>query len=378
MNGSLPVSGFLCVDKPLGVTSFDVVAAFRHATGIRKVGHAGTLDPQASGLLLLGYGQGTRLLRYLAGETKIYRTVIRLGARTTTDDSEGNLLEQGHADAVARRVRQLVPETIAQTIREHFIGTIQQVPSAYSAVRVDGRHAYDLARRGRNVRLKARSIVISAFKLGKPRFVTAAKANADFALSANPVNQVPADAPDEVLFCDVPAVITCSAGTYIRSLGRDLGEVLGVGGYLTSLRRTAIGDFSVAGAIPMKAERYFFQNCRTGETSWRSRAVVDADKLAPAVISLAAVARRVMPSVEVDDAQARDLRSGRWVAYADVPPLAYDDSTHSMDSRTVASSSTAGSTAVIHRVNTREELIAVVKADSQRFAWRPVTVFPQE
>ena len=376
MSGSLPVSGFLRVDKPLGVTSFDVVAAFRHATGIRKVGHAGTLDPQASGLLLLGYGQGTRLLRYLAGEAKVYRTVIRLGARTTTDDSEGDLLEQGRADAVAQRVRGLVPEAIARTVRERFIGAIQQVPSAYSAVRVDGQHAYDLARRGQVVRLKARSVVVSAFELGEPRFVTAAEANAGFASSANPANRVPADAPDEVLFCDVPAVVTCSAGTYIRSLGRDLGDALGVGGYLTSLRRTAIGGFSVDGSVPMRAERYLFQNRKTGGTSWRTRAVIDADRLAPAAAPLAAVAQRVMPSVEVDDAQARDLRCGRWVPCAAVRPPAAVDSVDSMDLRT-----SAVPTAAIRCANGREELIAVMEADPRRSAgsaWRPVAVFPKE
>ena len=216
----------------------------------------------------------------------------------------------------------------------------------------------------------------SAFKLGEPRFVTAAEANAGFASSANPANRVPADAPDEVLFCDVPAVVTCSAGTYIRSLGRDLGDALGVGGYLTSLRRTAIGGFSVDGSVPMRAERYLFQNRKTGGTSWRTRAVVDADRLAPAVAPLAAVARRAMPSVEVDDAQARDLRCGRWVPCAAVRPPAADDSVDSMDPRTSASP-----TAVIRCADGREELIAVVEADPQRSvgsAWRPVAVFPEE
>lgn len=317
----LPQSGFLRVDKPLRVTSFDIVAAVRSALHERKVGHAGTLDPLASGLLLVGYGKGTRLLTYLAGETKTYETVIRLGAATSTDDSEGDISAQ--TEDVRARLRGLAkhPERITQTVRERLTGDISQVPSAFSAVRVNGTHAYDLARAGKSVELAARTVTISRFDCDEPRIVGADEANAGFAVSANPRNHAAA----EDFFIDVPARITCSAGTYIRSLGRDLGTILGVGGYLTALRRTSVGAFDIAGAATATVEGRRFIG-RDGAEQTRNRAKLDESSFSGAALTLAQTARLALPCVDITAEQAQDLQHGRLAAVsgADVPKCPHD------------------------------------------------------
>ncbi|TYP82690.1 tRNA pseudouridine synthase B [Blastococcus xanthinilyticus] len=205
----------MLVDKPGGMTSHDVVARARRALSVRKVGHAGTLDPMATGLLILGVGAATRLLGYVGGSGKTYEATVRLGQATVTDDREGDVVTTtstaGLDDAAVRAA------FAAQT------GPLQQVPSAVSAVKVDGRRSYDRVRAGEAVELAARSVTVHRLE----------------------VRRIDRPSPDLV---DVDVTVECTAGTYIRAIARDAGAALGVGGHLTALRRTTSGSFTVAEA----------------------------------------------------------------------------------------------------------------------------------
>ena len=213
-------SGILLVDKPGGITSHDVVARARRALGTRKIGHAGTLDPMATGLLVLGVGPATRLLTYLVGLDKTYEATIRLGQATDTDDADGRIVSAADAAGVTGA---RIAEGVAR-----LTGRIAQIPSRVSAIKVGGRRAYDLARAGEEVRLDPREVEVS-------RFEVLAQREADGCL-------------------DLDVVVDCSSGTYIRALARDLGADLGVGGHLTALRRTRIGPFPVAEAVAEPTE----------------------------------------------------------------------------------------------------------------------------
>ncbi|WP_346619530.1 tRNA pseudouridine(55) synthase TruB [Blastococcus montanus] len=207
--------GLLLVDKAGGMTSHDVVARARRALSVRKVGHAGTLDPMATGLLVLGVGAATRLLGHVGGHDKTYEATIRLGQSTVTDDREGEVLATTSATHVGDdAVRSALA---AQT------GPLQQVPSAVSAVKVDGRRSYDRVRAGETVELAARSVTVHRLE----------------------VHRITRPTPELV---DVDVTVDCTAGTYIRAIARDAGAALGVGGHLTALRRTASGPFTVAQA----------------------------------------------------------------------------------------------------------------------------------
>lgn len=210
-------TGILLVDKPGGITSHDAVARVRKLAGTRKVGHAGTLDPMATGLLVLGVDSSTRLLTYLVGLDKEYEATIRLGFATTTDDAEGDPL------GPVAETAELADADILRAI-EPLTGAIEQVPSSVSAISVDGRRSYDRVRAGEEVVLPARSVTVSAFELLSVR-------------------------RDGGLELDVR--VECTSGTYIRALARDLGASLGVGGHLTALRRTRVGPFSVGEAGPL-------------------------------------------------------------------------------------------------------------------------------
>lgn len=206
-------SGIVVVDKPAGWTSHDVVAKIRRLTGTRRVGHAGTLDPMATGVLVVGVEKATRLLGHLSLTQKHYDATIRLGQTTNTDDAEGEILTTASADGVtAARLRAAAAD---------LTGPIKQVPPQVSAIKVDGKRAYKRARAGEDVALAAREVVVHVFDLGEPRPV-----------------------PGGML--DVDASVTCSSGTYIRALARDLGAALGCGGHLTSLRRTRVGPFDLS------------------------------------------------------------------------------------------------------------------------------------
>ncbi len=207
-------SGLLIVDKPADWTSHDVVARMRRLAGTRKVGHAGTLDPMATGVLVIGVEKATRLLGHLALTEKVYEATIRLGQSTNTDDAEGEITATAPAAEVTDAA---IHAGIAG-----LTGTIQQIPPQVSAIKVDGKRAYKLARQGEDVELKARPVTVHAFEVRAVRRA------------------------GEVV--DVDATITCSSGTYIRALARDLGAGLGVGGHLTALRRTRVGPYELATA----------------------------------------------------------------------------------------------------------------------------------
>ncbi|MCU1425786.1 MAG: tRNA pseudouridine(55) synthase TruB [Microbacteriaceae bacterium] len=212
-----PASGILLVDKPRGLTSHDVVSRTRKLAGTRKIGHAGTLDPMATGLLVLGMNSSTRLLTFLVGLDKEYFATIRLGQSSDTDDAEGTL-------GAATDVSALTDDEIQAGV-DPLTGVISQIPSSFSAIKVDGKRAYALARAGEEVELRAREVTVSAFEMLATRRVD-----------------------DRV---DVDVRVECSSGTYIRALARDLGAELGVGGHLTALRRTRVGGFSVTDAATL-------------------------------------------------------------------------------------------------------------------------------
>ena len=209
------VDGFLVVDKAGGMTSHDVVAVGRKALGTRKVGHAGTLDPMATGILVLGFGNGTRLLQYITDGDKSYVATIVLGASTVTDDKEGGVLTSTDASKVV--------DADIEKILKAMIGTIAQRPSSVSAVKVGGERAYDRVRAGETFELEARSVTISQLDILAIRHLAATT--------------------------EVDIEVTCSAGTFIRAIARDLGDGLNVGGHLSALRRTRVAGFSEKDAV---------------------------------------------------------------------------------------------------------------------------------
>jgi len=251
-------SGILLVDKPQGITSHDVVARVRKAAGTRKVGHAGTLDPLATGLLVLGLDSSTRLLTFLVGLDKTYEATIRLGLSTASDDSEGEVTATADASGVSDAA---VDAGIAD-----LTGPISQVPTTVSAIKVGGRRAYDLAREGVEVELKARDVVVSEFVVLDRR---------DAVVDGTSVR-------------DLDVRVSCSSGTYVRALARDLGGALGVGGHLTALRRTRVGSFDVADA-----------------------AVLEGIEVAPALLAPSAVASSLFPVWSMTADEAVDLGHGK-------------------------------------------------------------------
>ncbi|MGO1319144.1 MAG: tRNA pseudouridine(55) synthase TruB [Galactobacter sp.] len=209
-------SGLVVVDKASGMTSHDVVSRMRRIAGTRKVGHAGTLDPMATGVLVVGINKATRLLTHVVGVDKTYEATIRLGENTTTDDAEGEILQRRFVAAVTR------PELDAAVA--DLTGDIHQVPSSVSAIKVDGKRSYQRVRDGETVELPARPVTVSRFDILDVR------------------------RPEGGRTMDVDVVVDCSSGTYIRALARDLGEALNVGGHLTALRRTRVGSFDLTQA----------------------------------------------------------------------------------------------------------------------------------
>lgn len=266
-------SGILLVDKPLGVSSHGVVSMARKALGTKKVGHAGTLDPEASGLLVLGVGAGTRLLTYMVGLDKTYVATLRLGYGTTTDDAEGERIDFPEGDLASVSIEAL------DHVLARFRGQISQVPSTFSAIKVEGKRAYDLARSGAEVELKARPVSVYRLERGEPERHKG--------------------------HIDIELTIDCSSGTYIRALARDIGGALGVGGHLVALRRSAVGPFDVADAL--SHERIESSGLR----------------------GLAEAAALVMTPVRLGQREVDDVRHGRAVAVHDwpegVPLAAIDD-----------------------------------------------------
>jgi tRNA pseudouridine55 synthase len=249
-------SALVLIDKQQGWTSHDVVAKLRGILGTRKIGHAGTLDPMATGLLVLGVDGGTKLLQFISGSDKQYIATIRLGSVTHTDDAEGEILSSASAVAVTKG--QIDAEIAKLT------GEITQVPSSVSAIKVDGKRAYDLVREGQEVELKGRQVTVSTF-------------------------QRTSDLRQVEDFLDFDVVVDCSSGTYIRALARDIGAALGVGGHLTELRRTKIGNFDLTNAA-------------------------EIDK-PPVVIPLSEAVLKLFPAIELTFDQAQDIVHGKRITW---------------------------------------------------------------
>ena len=254
--------GVLVVDKPAGCTSHDVVTRVRRLAATRKVGHAGTLDPMATGVLVLGVGRATRLLGHLALIDKEYEATFRLGESTTTDDAQGELVARTDASGLSA-------EAIRSAVRE-FVGDIEQIPSSVSAIKVAGRRAYQRVRKGESVELPARNVRVTAFDLDGFRWGSRS--------------------------VDVDVRLACSSGTYIRAIARDLGARLGVGGHVTALRRTRVGAFGLAAAHPLEAL---------------------AEPLP--VMDLSSAARVAFPVLEIDAEQATAVGFGTVLRGQELP-----------------------------------------------------------
>ena len=254
--------GIVVIDKPVGMTSHDVVSRLRRCLGIRRIGHAGTLDPDASGVLVLGVGKATRLLTYLVGDDKDYDAVIRLGASTITDDAAGEVIAQCSPEELAA----VTDATLRANVRR-LTGEIAQRPSAVSAVKVDGQRSYARVRAGEEVALPTRRVRVERFDV------------------------LDVHRGDGVL--DVSVSLTVSSGTYVRALARDLGQACAVGGHVRSLRRTRSGSFTAGEAQPLPA---------LGDSV--------------AVTPLADAMGRSLPVLEVNADQAAALAHGRRIALA--------------------------------------------------------------
>jgi tRNA pseudouridine55 synthase len=250
------------VDKDSGPTSHDVVGRLRRIMGTRRVGHAGTLDPMATGVLVIGIERATKLLGHLTLDTKAYTATIRLGAATTTDDAQGETVSTADAADVG--------ETAVRDAMAALTGDIEQVPSSVSAVKIDGKRAYRRVREGETVAIPARPVTVSQFRLAALRRGAGVT--------------------------DLDVVVECSSGTYVRALARDLGEALGVGGHLTALRRTRVGPFTV-------------EHARTVEQ------LAEAPGLS---LDLAGAVAAAFPRHDVDDAAAVDVGHGKSLSAAGI------------------------------------------------------------
>jgi tRNA pseudouridine55 synthase len=248
--------GLVLIDKPTDWTSHDVVAKVRKAVGTKKVGHAGTLDPLATGLLVLGIESGTKLLTFLVGADKTYEATIRLGQATVSDDSQSETIFTASPQKLANLNEKAVLEQIAK-----LTGVISQTPSSVSAIKVDGKRAYDLVRAGETVELKKREVTVAGFELRRFSRV------------------------DD--FVDITVTVDCSSGTYIRALARDLGAALEVGGHITALRRTRAGNFDVSQSSTLEQ--------------------LDNLKLIPLIDA----ARDLFPVIELADSDVTDLVHGK-------------------------------------------------------------------
>jgi len=259
-------SGLIIVDKPQGWTSHDVVGRLRRLAGTRKVGHAGTLDPMATGVLVIGINRATRLLTFIVGTSKTYTATIRLGQSTLTDDAEGEVTGGSIAAAVT--------EEDIRTAVARLTGEIQQVPSSVSAIKVKGERSYARVRAGGEVDLPARPVTVHRFDIHGIRRVSNGRLQ------------------------DVDVTVECSSGTYIRALARDLGEALGVGGHLTALRRTQVGPYSI------------------GQARTLEQLAAELD-----VLPLDDAGRALFPVRELSEAEAADVSHGRKIGPNDEPDV---------------------------------------------------------
>jgi tRNA pseudouridine55 synthase len=256
------ISGVLVIDKPTGLTSHDIVQIVRKGTNIRRAGHTGTLDPRASGVLVVLLGPAVRLSEYVSASDKRYQAIVKLGASTDTYDADGTVVSTSQVD---------VTEEQFQTLLSQYVGEIIQVPPPYSALKIKGKKAYELARAGEEVELAPRKIKVYSLEL---------------------LEWAPPEAVIDVY---------CSSGTYVRSLAHDIGEALGCGAHLVGLRRTKSGRFTLRDAIPLRKLRESFDN-----GSWYQYLIPAAEALAE------------WPSVELDADQMEAIRHGHRIPAA--PP----------------------------------------------------------
>jgi len=267
------MNGLLIIDKPQGLSSHDVVARARRMLREKRIGHAGTLDPMATGVLVLCIGHATRLSEYLLGEDKAYEGVIKLGERTNTDDDEGEVIETRPAPAIS--------DEDLRRLEQQFSGEIEQVPPQFSAIQKGGQRAYALARKGETVELEARRVTIHEIHLSVERRTENAEQDIDTG----------------VLRSALCVSVRCVAGTYIRSLARDIGEALGCGGHLVALRRTQAGQFTLKDALTLaQLEQAANDNRAESLLLPMDRAVAD------------------WPEVRLDDEQTRKLLNGQRIA----------------------------------------------------------------
>jgi tRNA pseudouridine55 synthase len=261
-----PMSGLVVIDKPPGWTSHQVVGRIRRLAGTRKVGHAGTLDPMATGVLVVGVEKATRLLGYLALSDKVYEATIRLGISTITDDAEGEVVTtRGAADLAEAEIEAAI---------DRLRGDILQVPAAVSAIKINGVRSYRRVRAGQPVELSERPVTIRRFDVLGRRELEA----------------------ERVICVDLSVVVECTSGTYIRALARDLGAALGVGGHLTTLRRTRVGAFTLSEA-------------QTLEEAEGGLKIVPLDR----------VVRGIFPTLIVNESQVSLIRNGRRLAGVILP-----------------------------------------------------------
>ena len=252
------ISGVLVVDKPTGMTSHDVVQVVRNGTNIRRAGHTGTLDPRASGVLVILLGPAVRLSEYVSASDKRYQAIIRLGTTTDTFDMDGQVLDTRPVENIS--------EDQFNTVLQGFVGEIDQVPPPYSAIKIKGRHAYDMARNGEEVELAPRKINVYSLEL------------------------LEWETPEAVVD------VYCSSGTYVRSLAHDLGEKLGCGATLTGLRRTKSGRFTLRDAVPLRKLREAFQ-----DGTWYQYLIPAAEALSD------------WPAVELSSEEVDALRHGHRI-----------------------------------------------------------------
>jgi len=258
------ISGVLVIDKPVGLTSHEVVQVVRKGSKIRRAGHTGTLDPRASGVLVVLVGPAVRLSEYVSASDKRYQAVIQLGETTDTYDADGRVIKSAPVDHIT--------EEDFERVLQKFVGRIEQVPPPYSAVKVKGRKAYDMARQGEEVDLEPRVIEVYSLEL------------------------LEWDPPEAVID------VYCSSGTYVRSLAHDLGEALGVGAHLIGLRRTKSGRFTLRDAVPLRKLREAFE-----EGTWYQYLIPAAEALSD------------WPAVELDPDQVEEVRHGHRVPAEDNP-----------------------------------------------------------
>jgi tRNA pseudouridine55 synthase len=290
------ISGVLVVDKPVGLTSHEVVQIIRRGTNIRRAGHTGTLDPRASGVLIVLIGPAVRLSEYVSASDKRYQAIIRLGATTDTFDADGRFTSK---DAAIQ-----ITEEQFETTLKTFVGEIIQTPPPYSAVKVQGRPAYEMAREGEEVELEPRKIQVYSLEL---------------------LEWAPPEAVIDVY---------CSSGTYVRSLANDLGDKLGCGAYLTGLRRTKSGRFTLRDAVPLRKLREAFD-----AGNWYQYVIPAAEALSD------------WPSLELDNEQVEAVRHGHRIP------------------------AEAGATGMARGISEAGELIALLEVDAATQEWQPRKVF---